>query len=1091
MTNDHPSISAQHIADVMGIKFNETQLRAIAAPTGPGVIIAGAGAGKTAVMAARVVWLVANKFVSAEAVLGLTFTTLAAAELQERIRHALHQVLDTSELVRGGTEDLSAEPVVSTYHSFASMVLSEHGLRIGMEPDAAVLADVRRHQLAASVIQKTQLPLHELDVSFATVLDAVLGLDDSLADLSVTTARLREFDADIAAAFEDFGLNETTRTLVSTAHKRMMYSQLVDEFRETKKLLNVIDYADMTRLATDLIDKHPTVIQDLRERFGAVLLDEYQDTSTAQRLIIQRIFGDGHNITAVGDGLQSIYSFRGANPANIDAFPRHFAESGQAAPVFSLPVTQRNGSVITEAANVLTESLRQPDVHPFAEPLMARPDPKYPHGRIRIAGCATGAEEVAWLADHFREQANAGIAFHEMAVLVRRNEDVAWYFQQLSDLGIPVQMRTKRNIIHIPEIAEIIAYLNVVAEPTANASWIRILTSARWRLSLRDLAVIAKLATKISREGALPTGRDTDQTESLDSLIEDALSGQDPIDVVAYGDAISYIALADQRMVAQLRLSEAAQQRIVRLHEEIEYYRRHTSDRLGDFIQRIVHTTGLAVELTAHPDRLVHNLAAHVRSFTRLAADFEALDGRANVFAFLRWLDDASTYEQQPTLTSHAVPGAVQLMTMHASKGLQFRVVALPHLNKGIFPSSKASNRWPSIAKAVPDALKPDVSESFLRSYPTRGGKIEKKESDAYIELCQRKDLLDERRLAYVALTRSEDLVLLSHCAEKTPGSKLRPPSVFLLELLNYVEAAADCAVDSWIDFEDSDASDPDNEPEQTSVVPRTFPEPLVQPAFTQTHQVARQVMHLVETGLADEFQPSGASLELDVVRHWDAAIAYLESQSDPREDIVRTVDVPRSLSVTSIQQKIKNPVEFAKNLVRPMPHGPSYGMVRGTNFHAYVERQLRQRLGQGNAVLPGAEEFDPTFEPLEVLPDVAQLCETFDHSEWATRRVVAVEEPFCLDLGGYIVKGKIDAVFESQTPGKKWTVIDWKTNSQATADATQLNFYAIAWAQAQGCSLDDIEVGFYYVRLNETVMHEAQLREAELIALMRNESLH
>ncbi|MEY4348543.1 MAG: hypothetical protein RIS43_962, partial [Actinomycetota bacterium] len=391
------TISAIRIGEVLNIPFDADQIAAIEAPFQPNVVIAGAGAGKTSVMAARVVYLVANNYVRADEVLGLTFTNLATASLQKKIREALNALLGEN------TED-SGEPTVSTYHSFAQSIVKNNGLRIGIEPDADVLSDVRREQLASYVIQKTKVPLADLDMAFSTVLDYTLKLDDRLADYDLATVDVRTFNDRVFDGLNGIGGNDPTRDIPANAKKRNYLLEVVEEFRAYKKATDNIDYADMTRLSLLIARQYPAVISELRQQFKLVMLDEYQDTSVAQRKLMSAIFGDGHPVTAVGDPLQSIYSFRGASPYNIEQFVSHFPlETGETSTRYALPTTRRNGRNIVAIANAVSERLRQPDAHPHVQKLVAGEPSKYGPGNVAVTCHKTSDDELHWIANHIRQ----------------------------------------------------------------------------------------------------------------------------------------------------------------------------------------------------------------------------------------------------------------------------------------------------------------------------------------------------------------------------------------------------------------------------------------------------------------------------------------------------------------------------------------------------------------------------------------------------------------------------------------------------------------------------------------------------------------
>ena len=365
--------STDDVARVLGIDFDVQQCEAIKADLKPGVVIAGAGSGKTAVMTARVVYLVANKLVRPEEVLGLTFTNLATGELQGRVREALTALWDSQRDEDGRSRNAESqseltdvgEPTVLTYHAFAGQLIREFGVRIGIEPESLLLSDVRRQQLAMRMLRDTQVSFDGITMAVSTALKSVLKLDDAMSDYAVKPADLIEFDRALAERLKPFEDHAATASVYETALKRIVLTQLVQEFRQLKKDTDCLDYADMTRLSLEIFRSQPDLVSQMRERFKVILLDEYQDTSTAQRMLMETLFSDGHALNAVGDALQSIYVFRGANPQNIDFFPQHFAVENTPAPVFPLPVTQRNGENIVAVANMLTDDLRSADAHPL------------------------------------------------------------------------------------------------------------------------------------------------------------------------------------------------------------------------------------------------------------------------------------------------------------------------------------------------------------------------------------------------------------------------------------------------------------------------------------------------------------------------------------------------------------------------------------------------------------------------------------------------------------------------------------------------------------------------------------------------------
>src|SRR5512147_2046875 len=363
----------EQLKELLGIPFTPEQTACITAPPAPQVIVAGAGSGKTTVMAARVVWLVGP-----EQVLGLTFTNKAAGELAERVRKALIRAGVTDPDVPSpdrhpSTSALRAdpfwpdpdnppgEPVISTYHAFAGRLLTDHGLRIGLEPTSRLLADATRYQLAARVLRAAPGPYPALTRSFADLVSDLLALDSELAEHLVDPERLRAWDADLLRTLEDVKLtNADLRKVPETAAARRELADLVQRYRAAKRERDLLDFGDQIALSARLA-AIPEVGRLLREQFRVVLLDEYQDTSVAQRVLLAGLFGagTGHPVTAVGDPCQAIYGWRGASVANLDDFPRHFAHAdGRPATRQALSENRRSGGRLLDLANGLAEPLR-------------------------------------------------------------------------------------------------------------------------------------------------------------------------------------------------------------------------------------------------------------------------------------------------------------------------------------------------------------------------------------------------------------------------------------------------------------------------------------------------------------------------------------------------------------------------------------------------------------------------------------------------------------------------------------------------------------------------------------------------------------
>jgi DNA helicase-2/ATP-dependent DNA helicase PcrA len=284
-------------------KLNLTpeQIKAITAPLEPALVIAGAGTGKTSVMAERVLWLIEEAKIEPEEILGLTFTNKAAQELRTRVR----DTISNSEKFQNSFE--TTEPNIATYHAFALQILNDHGLLIGVESDLKPINETTRATLAFKTVLQTQSSLKNLEKSPRYIAKQLLMLDNQMAEHDLKIDSISKFSDKLLAQIAATRSRKEMRDLEVVTLARVELANLVNEFRDVKRDEGIVDFADQMRFALQLVKSHPEVVDQLRNQYKAVLLDEYQDTSVIQRLLLSEIFGQAHPVTAVGDPLQAIF----------------------------------------------------------------------------------------------------------------------------------------------------------------------------------------------------------------------------------------------------------------------------------------------------------------------------------------------------------------------------------------------------------------------------------------------------------------------------------------------------------------------------------------------------------------------------------------------------------------------------------------------------------------------------------------------------------------------------------------------------------------------------------------------------------------
>ncbi|MFY4723932.1 UvrD-helicase domain-containing protein [Streptomyces sp. LaBMicrA B280] len=1115
----------EQLKELLGIPFTPEQTACITAPPAPQVIVAGAGSGKTTVMAARVVWLAGTGQVAPEQVLGLTFTNKAAGELAERVRKAL---------VKAGVTDPDAidpdnppgEPVISTYHSFAGRLLTDHGLRIGLEPASRLLADATRYQLAARVLREAPGPYPALTRSFADLVSDLLALDSELSEHLVDPGELRAWDTELLTTLQDAKLsNAELRKVPETATARRELAELVQRYRRAKRERDLLDFGDQIALSARLATL-PEVGRLLREEFRVVLLDEYQDTSVAQRVLLAGLFGSGtgHPVTAVGDPCQAIYGWRGASVANLDDFPDHFRHAdGRPATRQALSENRRSGGRLLDLANGLAAPLRA--LHAGVEALRPAPGAER-DGLVRCALLPTHAEELDWLADSVAHLVRTGTAPGEIAVLCRTAADFAAIQGALVARKVPVEVVGLSGLLHLPEVADLVAVCEVLQDPGANASLVRLLTGPRWRIGPRDLALLGRRARLlVAHAGAGDTG-------DPDRRLAAAVEGTDPAEVISLADALDTFLDAHGGDEDGLPFSPDARVRFARLATELRDLRRALSDPLMDVLHRVLAVTGLEVELSASPGALAARRRETLANFLDVAAAFAAGDGEATLLAFLGFLRTAVQYEKG---LDNALPGGentVKVLTAHKSKGLEWDVVAVPGLVSGAFPSAQGRDKWTAQAKVLPHALRGDAATlPDVDGWDARGMK-------AFHEAVKEHQHTEELRLGYVTFTRPRSLLLGSGHWWGPSQKKKRGPSDFLQELYAHC-AAGHGEIEVWAE---EPAEDEENPALREPDADLAWPLPLDADAFARRRAAAETVLAHLDTlpapgpapaapaapedpdwptppeeppydepydepyeeppydevhdeppyedpfGAEPHHEPYGGAPaiphqapapgepgprpdltpeESRLIASWDRDLDALAGELLLARRAVTDVPLPATLTATQLLRLAEDPDGLAQELARPMPRPPQRAARRGTRFHAWVESRYEE------LALPLLEPDELPGADAEIADeaDLAALKEAFERTEYARRTPYRVEEPVQLVLAGRVVRGRIDAVYrEGEGASATYEIVDWKTGREHTADPLQLAVYRLAWAEQRGVPLDAVTATFLYVRTGEAV---------------------
>ena len=1114
--------SPQDIAEALGEHPpTEQQAEVIASPLTPRLVVAGAGSGKTTTMSDRVTWLVANGLVRPEEILGVTFTRKAAGELSQRIAKKLRMLRSTG-LLTEPEEDEDApgavqEPTVSTYHSYANSLVRSYGLRLGIESDTVLLGQAQTWQLASDLVRGWDGPLPESVPAVDTLTGGLITLSSEASEHLVEAHRIREFVQRFRVACQDVppdGRKKSPGDKVVKALSRMeqtdVLAQLVERFHAVKRQESALDYGDLLSLAARIVrvDPHARTVE--RDRFKVVLLDEFQDTSHAQLALFSGLYGDGHCVMAVGDPQQSIYGFRGASSGQLFSFVENFPLRGadghsRYAPTSFLTTAWRNSLSVLDVANAVAAPLRTApswtrsaasvDVPPLD------PAPGAVRGRVRVSRYLTDTEEAQATAGLIHEQraAHEGQPLEEMptmAVLCRRRAQFEPLRLELEALDIPYEVVGLGGLLHTPEVSDVVAMLHVLTDPGRSDALARLLAGARWRLGARDLAALGDWAAELERrheraargeeptpsESGAPGTRDTPTGEDArDVVMADAVDGSSLIEALETLPRDGWVSSRGRSITPE------GMRRLRSLLADVKALREVLGDELTTVIHEVETVLGLDIELAALPGEDPATARRNLDAFTDQAVQFSATTRTHDVAAFLAWLEAASREENGLDLPpSHTRHDAVQLLTVHASKGLEWDHVYVPGLNQDDFPS-KNSSAWTGDAAKLPWPLRGDASQ--LPEWAPRVDDVRELEASfaEFTEEVAEHDLGEERRLAYVAFTRAKTLLELSGSVYRGTGKKPKAVSPFLEEARDMAEAATPGFEEGpW-----ADGSEADSNPQLDTRVSALWPyDPLEGPTITRTSRDAdgrltetvlppahagrraraEAAAQAVREGgfpelreLSDEELASGP--EGATVRRWrHEAELLLARRADP--DRPRTVHMPSHVSASALVAMDSDPEGFVSGLRRPMPRKPGSAARAGTAFHTWVENFY------GDAAIFDLDELPGADDHVDEDLDLPRLTETFRASPWATLQPFAIELPVETPVGSLTVRGRIDAVFRTQ---EGWELVDWKTGRvphgrDLRQKSGQLALYRLAFARWQGVPVERVSAAFYYVAEDRVV---------------------
>jgi DNA helicase-2/ATP-dependent DNA helicase PcrA len=618
----HPAPASPEPGYIAGL--NEPQREAVLTTEGPVLVLAGAGTGKTAALTARLAHLIATRRAWPSEILAVTFTNKAAREMRERVGRIMG-------------ENVEGLPWLGTFHSVAAKMLRRHAELVGLQSNFTILDTDDQLRLLKQLIQAADLdekrwPARQL-----------AGLIDRWKNRGWVPAEV------------DAGESE--------AYANGRGAELYAAYQARLKAVNACDFGDLLLHMLTILKTHRDVLENYQQRFRYIMVDEYQDTNSSQYLWLRLLAQERKNICCVGDDDQSIYSWRGAEVANILRFEHDFP----GAKVIRLEQNYRSTPHILAAASQVISNNGQRLGKTLWTVLESGE-------KITVVGVWDGPEEARRVGDEIDGHRRDGGSYDDVAILVRAQHQTREFEDRFIAIGLPYRIVGGFRFYERAEIRDALAYLRVVSQPADDLAFERIVNTPKRGLGDKAVAKIHQLARATGTPLTVAAARlcDTDELagaarKSLGRLVGDIARWRDLSNSLAHPELIRQI-LDESGYTAMLQADRSAEsagrlENLTELARAMEEY-----ETLGAFLEHV-----------------------------SLVMDNDANDGGAKV----------------------------TIMTVHAAKGLEFDTVFLVGWEEGLFPSQRALDE---------------------------GGT---------------KSLEEERRLAYVAITRARRRCVIIHAANR------------------------------------------------------------------------------------------------------------------------------------------------------------------------------------------------------------------------------------------------------------------------------------------------------------------------------------
>lgn len=677
-------------------KLNKQQKEAVCHEAGPLLLVAGAGTGKTTVLINRLAYLILEKKLALDSILLLTFTEKAAGELEER----------ADKILPYGYTDLW----ISTFHGFGERILRDYGLEIGLNPSFRLLNQTEQWMLIRNNLADFDLDYYKPLGNPTKFISELVKHFSRLKDENINVKDYLKYATQLEKSVSaDDELAEAKRIKELALAYQKYNSLLLDN--------SYLDFGDLIFYLLKLFKDRPAILNFFRKKFKQVMVDEFQDTNLAQYELVKLLAEPENNLTVVGDDNQSIYKFRGASLSNILQFKDDYPQAKE----IVLNENYRSNQEILDRAY---DFIKHNDPNTLEYKLKISKELKASNPEIKelkdvpasgFYSFASQEEELVFVVDKIKEikKNYPDTSFSDFAILVRANDTAMPFVKELGRQDVPAQFMSWRGLYYKPIILDCLAYFRVLANYHDSSSLFRVLNMQSFAISHQDIISINKIANR--------------KSWSL------------------------YEALENINLISEL--SKESKEKINKLLELLKKHSTMLSNKSTSHIfLRFAYDSGFLKNLDYDKDLEIFSF---LNQFYQKIKKMEDNEADLRLQEFLAAMDmELEAGESGSLKLDFADDDCVKIMTVHGSKGLEFKYVFIVNLVDKKFPTIARSEKI-----LIPDSL---VKEKSLS------------EGDFHLE--------EERRLFYVALTRAKNALFLT-AAKDYGGAREKKPSRFIAEM--------------------------------------------------------------------------------------------------------------------------------------------------------------------------------------------------------------------------------------------------------------------------------------------------------------------